>query len=67
MVAPESGTQPLALTVESGIFFYKSIFKIYLLIIYVTAPGLCCGTRDLLTLLLHVCGIFTCGKWDLVP
>lgn len=49
VVAPESGTRPLALTAGSGNFFYKSIFKIDLFTIYVVAESLSCGARDLQT------------------
>ena len=49
VVAPESGTWPLALTAGSGNFFLESIFMIYLFTIYVVAQGLSCGARNLQT------------------
>ena len=37
------------------------------LFIYLAVPSLSCGTQDLFLFFNAVCGIFSCGMWDLVP
>ena len=35
---------------------------------YLAVPSLSCGTQDLFSFFFNaVCGIFSCGMWDLVP